>query len=36
VIAEVDRAVARWTMVARDAGLPGDEIERFGAAFLSA
>ncbi len=36
IIAEVDRAVARWPAVARDADLPRDEVERFAAAFLSA
>ncbi len=36
VIAEVDRAVARWPTAARDADLPEDEIERFAGAFLSA
>lgn len=35
IIAEVDRAVARWPTAARDADLPGDEIERFAGAFLS-
>lgn len=34
VVSEVSRAVARWQDVARDAGLPSEEIERLATAFL--